>query len=158
MSDGPPTLESLHHTWGDAYLLSYGLDRWIALRRDKRYFLTADTLTGLEKAIMSDYGDNPVPRDYGPPQPSDDPDDEGVCHNEDGTDSPGTDPPDVLILLRQTFPRWAISYSQSARVWTARTDRQTIAENSPVLLCVALVLIERRQHQASHGRPGQEES
>ena len=67
MSDGPPTLESLHHTWGDAYLLSYGLDRWIALRRDKRYFLTADTLTGLEKAIMSDYGDNPVPRDYGPP-------------------------------------------------------------------------------------------
>jgi hypothetical protein len=157
MSDALPTLESLYYQWGDAYLLSYGLDRWIALRRDKLYFLTADTLVGLEKAIMSDYGDSHGPRDFGPPQPSDEPDDEGICQDEDGTDSPGRDTSDVLILLRQTFPRWAISYSQSARLWTARTDRQTIAENSPVLLCVALVLIERRQHQASHG-PGQEES
>ena len=156
MSDVPPTLESLRYHWSDAYLFSYGHDRWIALRRDKRYFLTADTLTGLEEAIMSDYGDNPVPRDYDPPQPGDEPDDEGACDDEDGTDSPGTDTPDVLTLLRQTFPRWAISYSQDAHVWTARTDRQTIAENSPVLLCVALVLIER-QRQASHG-PGQEES
>ena len=157
MRDVPSKLESLNYGWGDAYLFGYGHDRWIALRRDKRYFLTADTLTGLEGAIMSDYNDNLVPRDEDLPQPGDEPDDEGVGDDEDGTDFPGTDTPDVLILLRLTFPRWAISYSQSTRVWTARNDRQAIAENSPVLLCVALVLIERRQRQASRGT-GQEES
>ena len=83
--------------------------------------------------------------------------DEDVCDDEDGTDFPGTNTPDVLTLLRRTFPRWAISYSQSTHVWTARTDRQAITENSPVLLCVALVLIERRQHRAPRGT-GQEES
>ncbi len=155
MSDFPSTLESLNYGWGDAYLFGYGHDRWIALRRDKRYFLTADTLTGLDEAIMSDHGDNPVPRDYDPHQPGDEPDDESVY--EVGTDFPGTDPPDVMTLLRRTFPRWAISYSQSTHVWTARTDRQAITENSPVLLCVALVLIERRQRQPYRGT-GQEES
>ena len=157
MNDAPSTLESLTYNWGDAYLFSYGHDRWIALRRDQRCFLTAATLTGLEEAIMSDYGDNLVPRDEDLPQPGDESDDEGVCDDEDGTDFPGTDTPDVLTLLRRTFPRWAISYSQSTHVWTARNDRQAIAENSPVLLCVALVLIERRQRQASRGT-GQEEA
>ena len=157
MRDFPSALESLNYGWGDAYLFGYSHDRWIALRRDKRYFLTAGTLTGLEEAIMSDYNDNLVPRDEDLPQPGDESDDEGVCDDEDGTDFPGTDTPDVLTLLRRTFPRWAISYSQSTHVWTARNDRQAIAENSPVLLCVALVLIERRQHRASRGT-GQEES
>ena len=54
MSALPSALESLTYHWGDAYLFSCGHDRWIALRRDKRYFLTADTSTGLEEAIMSD--------------------------------------------------------------------------------------------------------
>jgi hypothetical protein len=157
MNDVPPALESLTYSWGDAYLFSYGHDRWVALRRDKRCFVTASTLTGLEEAIMSDYNDNLVPRDEDLAQPGDESDDEGVCDDEDGTDFPGTDTPDVLILLRRTFPRWAISCSQSAHVWTARTDRQAIAENSPVLLCVALVLIERRQHKAFRGT-GQDES
>ena len=157
MNEVPPTLAYLHYHWGDAYVLSYGFDRWIALRRDKRYFLTAGTLTGLEEAIMSDYGDNPVSRDYDPVQPGDEPDDGDARDDEDGEASPGADTPDVLTLLRQTFPQWAINYSRSAHVWTARTDRQTIAENSPVLLCVALVLVERRQRQASHA-PGREES
>ena len=151
MSDALPTLESLYYQWGDAYLLSYGLDRWIALRRDKRYFLTADTLTGLEKAIMSDYGDSHGPRDYDPLQPGDVPDDGDMRDAEDEEGCHGADTPDVLTMLRQTFPQWAISYSPCGRVWTARTDRQAITENSPVLLCVALVLIERRQRQASGG-------
>ena len=157
MSDVPPTLESLHYQWGDAYLLSYGHDRWTALRRDKRYFLTADTLTGLEKAIMSDYGDSHVPRDYDPPQPGDKPDDGDMRDAEGEEDSYGVDTPDVLTMLRRTFPQWVISYSPSVHVWTARTDRQTITENSPVLQCVALVLIERRQWQVSRG-PSPEES
>ena len=47
----PSALEALGFEWGDAYLLSYSRDRWVALRRDARRFLVADTLTGLEHAI-----------------------------------------------------------------------------------------------------------
>ena len=44
----------------------------------QRYFLTAETLAGLEQAIMADYRDNPVSRDYDPLRAADglDPDDE----------------------------------------------------------------------------------
>jgi len=51
----PSALEALGFEWGDAYLLSYSRDRWVALRRDTRRFLVADTLTGLEHAIRADY-------------------------------------------------------------------------------------------------------
>jgi hypothetical protein len=34
----------------------------VALRRDTRRFLTADTVAGLEVAIEADYRDHPVPR------------------------------------------------------------------------------------------------
>jgi hypothetical protein len=60
------TLESVAFHWGDAYLISYARDRWVALRRDRHRFLTAPTLTGLETAIEADYRDHPVPRDPGP--------------------------------------------------------------------------------------------
>ena len=151
MNIPPTTLDDLTWGWGDAYLFSYARDRWIALRRDTRYFLTAETLAGLEQAIMADYRDNPVSRDYDPAQSGGEPDDGDARDDKDGEVFADADTPDVLTLLRQTFPQWAISFSRSAHVWTAQTDRQTIAENSPVLLCVALVLIERRQRQASHG-------
>jgi len=61
------TLESVAFDWGDAYLLSYARDRWVALRRDSHRFLTAHTLTGLERAIEADYRDHPAPRHFGPP-------------------------------------------------------------------------------------------
>ena len=66
MNIPPATLDDLTWGWGDAYLFSYARDRWIALRRDARYFVTAETLAGLEQAIMADYRGNPVSRDYDP--------------------------------------------------------------------------------------------
>ena len=67
----PQTLDDLAYHWGDAYLLSYARDRWAALRRDRLYFITADTLYELEAAIQADYGSNPVPRDFDPPGATD---------------------------------------------------------------------------------------
>ena len=64
----PSALEALGFEWGDAYLLSYSRDRWVALRRDARRFLIADTLTGLEHAIQDDYRHHPVSRDCDPPR------------------------------------------------------------------------------------------
>ena len=63
----PSALEALGFEWGDAYLLSYSRDRWVALRRDTGRFLVAGTLTGLEHAIQADYRDDPVSRDCDPP-------------------------------------------------------------------------------------------
>ena len=72
MTGQPPvTLESLSFHWGDAYLIGYARDRWVALRRDRHRFLTAPTLTGLETAIEADYRDHPVPRHFGPPGAAD---------------------------------------------------------------------------------------
>ena len=65
------TLESVTFHWGDAYLISYARDRWVALRRDNHRFLTAPTLTGLEAVIQADYRDHPVPRDFDPPGAAD---------------------------------------------------------------------------------------
>ena len=66
----PSALEALGFEWGDAYLLSYSRDRWVALRRDARRFLIAGTLTGLEHAIQADYRHHPVSRDCDPARDS----------------------------------------------------------------------------------------
>lgn len=50
----------------------------------------------------------------------------------------------LLLLLRRTFPQWDISYATATRAWIARRRAQTICENSPALLAIALILIERR--------------
>ena len=157
----PTTLDDLTWGWGDAYLFSYARDRWIALRRDKRYFLTAETLAGLEQAIMADYRDNPVSRDYDPLRAADglDPGDE-EDDEDDGDDEAGDQflvdgTPVILVALRQTFPLWAIGYNCDTRAWTARSEKKTITENSPTLLCVALILIERRHRQHAPG-PGRD--
>ena len=71
MTGAPVTLESLAFNWGDAYLFSYARDRWVALRRDRLRFLTAETLTGLEQAIEDDHRDHPVPRHFDPPGAAD---------------------------------------------------------------------------------------
>ena len=42
-------------------------DRWVALRRGTRRFVTADTIAGLEESIEADYRDHPVPRACGDP-------------------------------------------------------------------------------------------
>ena len=67
----PWTLERLAYEWGDAYLFSYCRDRWVALRRDNRSFITAHTLDLLEGAIRENYRWHPVPRAYDPPGATD---------------------------------------------------------------------------------------
>lgn len=166
MTGQPPvTPESLAFDWGDAYIICYARDQWVALRRDTRRFLAAGTLDGLRTAIEADYKASPVPRDYDPPGTADylgnpddgqEPDQDDASGNGDregeawGRDGERLE---LLMGLRAAFPQWAISYSSSFRAWTARQDGATICENSPALLCIALAQIERRQRQARHG-PG----
>ena len=147
----PSALEALGFEWGDAYLLSYSRDRWVALRRDTRRFLVADTLTGLEHAIQADYRHHPVSRDCDPPGTADYlnlPDDGDVAGDGDVTDEESRF---ILAALRYAFPAWTITNSPQLRAWIARSRGKTICQNSPVLLCAALTLIERRQPSGRHG-------
>jgi len=57
----------------------------------------------------------------------------------------------ILAALRYAFPAWTITYSLQLRSWIARSRGKTICQNSPVLLCAALTLIERRQPSGRHG-------
>ena len=50
----------------------------------------------------------------------------------------------LLLLLRGTFPHGDISYAPAIRAWIARRRSQTLCQNSPALLAIALILIERR--------------
>jgi len=138
VTGSPVTLASLEFRWADIYLVCYARDKWVALRRDHLRFLTADTLAGLERAIESDHRDHPVPRDFGPP---------GAA---DYLGFPDEDLPDdasrfILAALRHAFPTWIITYSDQMHAWIARTRTKTLCENSPVLLCAALLLIQCRQ-------------
>ena len=138
MTRPPVTLESLEFHWGDIYLVCYARDKWVALRRDHLRFLTTDTLAGLERAIEADHRDHPVPRDFGPPGATDYlslPDD----------DLPDEDARFLLAALRHAFPLWTITYSDQMHAWIARTRKKTLCENSPVLLCAALLLLQCRQ-------------
>ena len=146
----PSELEALMFEWGDAYLFSYIRDRWVALRRDTRRFLIAGTLTGLEHAIQADYRHHPVSRDCDPPGTADYlnlPDDGDVAGDGDVTDEESRF---ILAALRYAFPSWTITYSPQLRSWIARSRGKTICQNSPVLLCAALTLIERRQPSGRH--------
>ncbi len=152
-SEPPVTLASLTYHWGDAYMIHYTRDRWTALRRDTRRFLTADTLDGLETAIRADYRDQPVPRDFDLPGLTSylNPDNDGDAPDE-GEEVLEEDTL-ILLMLRSAFPRWKITHSPQLRAWTAQTPDGTICENSPALLCLALTLIERKERQARNG-PG----
>jgi hypothetical protein len=136
------TLTSLTSQWGDLYLICYARDRWVALRRGGTGFLTADTLGGLESAIEADHGDHPAARGSGPP---------GATRHVRLPDEPDSgDVPDAetrftLAALRQAFPSWAIICSSPLGARIARAGRRTISQHSPVMLCAALMLIERRQ-------------
>lgn len=132
----------------------------MALRRDTGRFLIADTIAGLEHAIEDDYRHHPVPREADPPGAADylSPPEEYPGEEWSEDDSPELDGggvPDVetRIILRElqmVFPLWTITYSGQMRAWIARTPEQTVCENSPMLLCMALALIERRQRQAKN--------
>lgn len=67
MTGPPQTLAFVAYHWGDSYLLSSVRGRWVALRRDARYFLVADSLTEFQTLITADYQANPVDSDYDPP-------------------------------------------------------------------------------------------
>ena len=135
----PLNLESLAFHWADAYVICYARDRWVALRRDTRQPLTAGTLAGLETAIEADYRHHPVPRAFDPPGT-------GYLENDEPADQ---DTQFILAALRQAFPLWTITYSGQLRAWVARTRNKNICQNSPVLLCTALVLIERQHRQVT---------
>ena len=135
MTSPPVTLASLEFGWGDAYLFCYARDKWVALRRDHLRFLTADTLAALERAIEADHRDHPVPRDFDPPGATD-----YLSLSDD--DLPDEDSRFLMAALRHAFPVWTITYSDQMHAWLAWTREATICENSPVLLCAALLLIQ----------------
>lgn len=153
----PWTLESLAHEWGDAYLLSYCRDRWVALRRDERYFIVADTLDELETAIRADYRKLPVPRAFDPPGADaylgssdsgawwgdeDEEWDGDNCRIYDRHEAEQTalDLPTSLVLvkLRRFFPTWDVTYSAELKTWIARSSRGSFCEPSILLVWVAL--------------------
>ena len=138
MTGAPVTLESLAFHWGDAYLFGYARDKWLALRRDHLRFLTADTLAGLERALEADHRDHPVPRDFDPPGATD-----YLSLADD--ELPDEDAQFLLAALRHAFPLWVITYSGQMHAWLARTRKKIICENSPVLLCAALLMLQCRQ-------------
>jgi hypothetical protein len=103
---------------------------------------------------------HPVPRDFDPPGTA------GYLAFPAGDPGHGLDLPDsemfpgdeisldedtltVLDQLREVFGGWAISYFLQLRSWIARRRGAiTICQNSAVLLCIALTLIERKERQA----------
>jgi hypothetical protein len=84
--------------------------------------------------------------------------DPGTVHGHDEDDDNGLllgdDERFLLAAMQAAFPAWTIEYSSHARAWIARTRKKTICEPSAVLLCAALLLIERRARQASDPGPG----
>jgi hypothetical protein len=136
MTTAQPTLDSLVYDWGSAYDIGYQDDQWIAARRDGRAVLLAETLTKLDELIQADYRHEPVPRAFDPPHTSDD---------SAGQDRlPDQDESFLLAALRASFPAWAIEYNPDFRAWVAHNQAGIICENSAVLLCAALLLVQRR--------------
>jgi hypothetical protein len=155
MTVPPPTLAFLAYHWGDAYLISYAKDRWIALRRDTRYFLVADSPAELEKLITADYRRQPVSRDFDPLQDANYLIFPGILafpgedDSLDADEGLGTETLIILQELRRAFPAWTITYSKQTQTWVGQMRKKTISVTSAVELCTALTLIERRVRQAS---------
>ena len=148
-----PTLAFLAYHWGDAYLISYAKDRWVALRRDTRYFLVADSLAELEKLITADYRRQPVSRDLDPLQDADYPTFPDIFTNPDADEGLDAETRIIMRELRRAFPAWAITFSTETRTWVGKTRRnKTVSVNSAVELCIVLALTERRARQASNDR------
>lgn len=133
MTSPMPTLAFLAYHWGDAYLISYAKDRWVALRRDTRYFLIADSLAELEKLITADYRRQPVSRDFDPLQDADYLTFRGVLAVPDEDDSldadEGLDAETLIIVqkLRRAFAAWTIIYSKQTQTWVGKTRKKPSA-------------------------------
>lgn len=153
MSLPPWTPQALAFHWGDAYVFSYTRDRWVALRRDKRYFIVADTLDELEAAIRIDYRSDPVPRVCDPPGAGDYPgrpeEDRDERTGDQGEHNAGLDPDTAMVLseLRQLFPRWDVTYSAELQTWMAKSRSGSFSEHSIALIWVALARMERRKEE-----------
>jgi hypothetical protein len=153
--------------WGQAFIIFYARDRWLAMRRDDGLFFATDTLAHLEQEMtaeitkrapdaeagdgrqhLAEYLGPDLAARFGLTDP-------GTVHGHDeDDDEDGLLPGDECFLLaamRQAFPAWTIDYSTEMRAWIARTRKRTICEPSAVLLCAALLLIERRARQAGPG-------
>jgi hypothetical protein len=60
-------LDDLRWHWGDAYLIEcFGLDLWVAQRRDSHATIGAEGPDELRDLIAADYRKHPVPRDPRP--------------------------------------------------------------------------------------------
>jgi hypothetical protein len=56
-------LLDIRHHWGDAYdVMHPAPDLWLAIRKDDRTALRAETPADLWRAIREDYAARPVPR------------------------------------------------------------------------------------------------
>ena len=151
MTSDMSELEALAFHWADAYLLSYvrGPVGGAAPRHSP-----VPHRRHPDRAGPRDPGRLPAPpglRDCDPPGTADYlnlPKDGDVAGDGDVSDEESRF---MLAALRYAFPAWTISYSALLRAWIARARGMTISQNSPVLLCAALLLIE---HQQASGRNG----
>ena len=92
--------------------------------------------------IEADYRHHTVPRRFDPPGAMHYP---GFPEEPDDDDVAAEETRFILAALRHAFPSWTITCSLQLQAWIARTGEKTICQNSAVLLCAALTLIERRQ-------------
>jgi hypothetical protein len=102
-----------------------------------------------------------VPREFDPPDAGDYLGFPGIVSlagdDGDGPDHDrGLDTGTLITVreLRRAFPAWTILYSTELGAWIAQTPKTTICEPSAALLCVALLLTERRhRHRANNPGP-----
>ena len=100
----------------------------VALRRDTRYFLVADSLAELEALITADYRRQPVWRDFDPLQDADYLTFRGVLAvpGEDAARDAdeGLDAETLIIVqeLRRAFPAWTITYSKQTQTWVGKAQ------------------------------------
>ena len=165
-----PAVDAVMGRWGQVFIIFYARDRWVAIRRDTGFFFATDTLVHLEQEMTAEITKRPLDAgtgdgrqhlaEYLGPELAarfglTDPGTTGSPgHDEDDEDGdgllPGDDESFLLAVMRQAFPVWTIEYSPHARAWIARTRKKTICEPSAVLLCTALLLIDRRHRQRAN--------
>jgi hypothetical protein len=163
----PDGIDALIGRWGQAFIIYYARDRWLAMRRDDGFFLPADTLAQLEAEMDTEITKRPLDTEAGDghqhlaeylgpelaarfgltgPNPADHP-------SQDDDDEPADDESLLLAPLRDAFPAWTIDYSTHARAWTARTRKTTIRQPTAALLCAALELADRQARRTSDPGP-----
>lgn len=66
--DEPPAdpLGRLQWTWGSAYAITGAADRWVAQRTDNGRLIAGGSPEALQRLLIEDYEDQPVPREVAP--------------------------------------------------------------------------------------------